>query len=409
MLAMLCGRQAGAQDTLKLSLPEAEKQFLQQNLSVLAAQYNVEAQQALELQARLYANPVLSAELNAVNPQDNKYFHVSRQGQKAFALEQLFLLGGKKQKEIALAKGNTALAQQELQDLLRNLKYQLYSSFYGVYFDWQILQKYNTQLGQLDTLIGQFEQQAQKGNVALKDVVRLKTAFIKLNNDKTDLLQSIQSQQRVLQVLLQTNRFVFPDLSNTNWEGLQQLVPLDSLQALAFAHRADWRSTTLQADLAELNTRYQKSLAVPDLNLGLSYDQNGGAFRNQVNLTAAIPLPIRNRNQGNIKAAQIQTALAQNNVQLRQTEIHAEVTEAWSNMRLSIQEFQKVRKLYTSDFTDVINGVNDNFRKRNISLIEFIDFFESYNETLAEISRVRKQLLLSAEQINYTISFPLYK
>ncbi|MBD0350070.1 MAG: TolC family protein [Flavisolibacter sp.] len=406
---MLISLHVPAQDTLRFSMPQAEKQFLEKNLYVLTAQLDVEAQKALEIQARLYPNPIFSTELNAVNPQDRKLFQVSGNGQKAFAIEQLLLLGGKKSAELALAKTNTTLVRRQLEDLLRNLKFQLYSNMYSVYFDRQVLPQYDRQLHQLDTLINLFEEQAYKGNIALRDVVRLKTAYIKLNNEKTDLLQSIQAQQRNLQVLLQTSAYVVPDLSSVNWQRFETLVSLDSLIQLAYQNRADWKMAELQQDLAAFNVRYQRSLAVPDLSVGAAYDENGGAFRNQVNLTFGLPLPFWNRNQGNIQHARVQTKIVETAQQVKQSEINAEITEAWSNMRRSIQEHQKVRAIYNSDFSEVLNGINENFRKRNISLIEFIDFFESYNESLAEMNRVRKQLLLSAEQINYTISYPLYK
>ncbi|MBD0376030.1 MAG: TolC family protein, partial [Flavisolibacter sp.] len=182
---MLISLHVPAQDTLRFSMPQAEKQFLEKNLYVLTAQLDVEAQKALEIQARLYPNPIFSTELNAVNPQDRKLFQVSGNGQKAFAIEQLLLLGGKKSAELALAKTNTTLVRRQLEDLLRNLKFQLYSNMYSVYFDRQVLPQYDRQLHQLDTLITLFEEQAYKGNIALRDVVRLKTAYIKLNNEKT--------------------------------------------------------------------------------------------------------------------------------------------------------------------------------------------------------------------------------
>src|ERR1700677_2834444 len=45
------------QDTLRLQLPEAEKMFLDSNLQLLAQRYNVDANQALVIQAKLWPNP----------------------------------------------------------------------------------------------------------------------------------------------------------------------------------------------------------------------------------------------------------------------------------------------------------------------------------------------------------------
>jgi len=45
--------------------------------------------------------------------------------------------------------------------------------------------------------------------------------------------------------------------------------------------------------------------------------------------------------------------------------------------------------------------MTSNFQKGNVSMIEFTDFFEAYNETQTEVERIKKQLALAAAQINY--------
>ncbi len=57
-------------------------------------------------------------------------------------------------------------------------------------------------------------------------------------------------------------------------------------------------------------------------------------------------------------------------------------------------------QLYNADFEITVQGMSENFRKRNVSLIEFVDFFEAYNDVLAELVRIKVQLVESAEQIN---------
>jgi cobalt-zinc-cadmium efflux system outer membrane protein len=50
----------------------------------------------------------------------------------------------------------------------------------------------------------------------------------------------------------------------------------------------------------------------------------------------------------------------------------------------------------------------DNFQKRNVSIIEFIDFFEAYNQALTELARIRTQLVISGEQLNLLIGKDIY-
>ena len=52
--------------------------------------------------------------------------------------------------------------------------------------------------------------------------------------------------------------------------------------------------------------------------------------------------------------------------------------------------------------------MTENFQKGNVSLIEFVDFFESYNNAVSEISRIKLQLATSAEQIKLSTGKELF-
>ncbi len=397
-----------AQDSLRISLDSADRVFLQKNLLLAASQLNVDAQKAMEIQAKLYPNPQFSVGLHAYDAENKKFLYAGRNGEKSFEFDQLILLGGKRKNQVELARQNTQLAQLELEDLLRNLKYQLHSSFYTVYFDLLTVGKYNRQLLQLDSIISAYEQQVQKGNIALKELVRLKSAYISLNTDKAELQVNIRSSQKDLQLLLQTEQFVVPLPDHLFRKGFENLVPLDSLQQWASRHRSDLALATLSVSIAEVNVRYQHSLAKPDITLGTSYDQRGNAFMNQYMFTVGIPLPFWNRNQGNIRSAQVQSQTAIIHNQFQQTTVVGEVSAAWFNMQQSIKDYQQTTRLYNADFTTVFDGITVNFLKRNISLLEFVDFIESYNTSIAEVNRARKRLALSAETINYVTAYPVY-
>jgi cobalt-zinc-cadmium efflux system outer membrane protein len=397
-----------AQDSLRVSLPEADKIFLQKNLLLTAAQLNVDAQKAQEIQAKLYPNPQFTIGLNAYDADNKKLFYAGKNGEKSFEFDQLILLGGKRKNQVELARQNTKLAQLELEDLLRNLKFQLHTGLYSVYFDLQTVEKYDQQLQQLDSIITAYDQQVQKGNIALKELVRLKSAYISLNNDKAEIRQQIQSTQKDLQLLLHTSQFVLPRPEDLFTNRFENLLPLDSLQQLAIQHRSDLQSAALTKTIADLNIKYQKSLAKPDITLGTSYDQRGNAFANQYMFTVGLPLPFWNRNQGNIRSAEIQSKTAVVNQQYQQSVVAGEVMNAWYNLQRSIKDYQNTTRLYNSDFTTVLAGITANFLKRNISLLEYVDFMESHNASLAEVNRAKKQLATAAEMINYVVAYPVY-
>ena len=198
-----------AQDTLRINLKDADNIFLAKNFQLLASSMNIEAQKAQIVQAKLYPNPVLTIDFNAYDPDHKKPFHVGgNNGQTMFQLEQLILLGGKRKSEIELARTNAAIAELEFQQLLRQLKFRLHTDLFTAGQQELLLQQYNKQLDLLNTLLVAYETQAAKGNIPLKDVVRLKGAYLNLNNDRSEIIKSFHEAQQSLQTLLQTSAVI---------------------------------------------------------------------------------------------------------------------------------------------------------------------------------------------------------
>ncbi len=407
-LFFLLSFSAIAQDTLKINIQQANSLFLKSNFSLLASSMNIEAQKAQIIQAKVYPNPIFTADFNAYDPDNNKAFHVGQTGQKTFQLEQLILLGGKRKAEIEMAKTNSKIAELEFQQLLRQLKFRLHTDLFVVGQQQFLLQKYNYQLKQLDTLLSAYQIQADKGNIPLKEVVRLKGAYLKLNNDRAELLKDYFATQSSLQTLLQTSSVISFQFSESEVEKYIQLKTLNEIQSEAAQNRPELLIIQENKTLAEQYLSYQKRLAVPDINLFTSYDQRGGAFNNQLNVGFAIPLPFWNRNQGNIKTSQYKIKEASYNLQAMQTEITSDIQNAFSLYTHTVAEYQKAKTLYNEDFEITINGMTDNFQKRNVSIVEFIDFFEAYNGVLTEMTRIKTQLVISAEQINLLTGKDIY-
>ncbi len=391
-----------AADTLYINIKQADSLFLKNNYSLLASAMNIDAQKAQIIQARLYPNPVFTADLNAYDPEHKQAFHVNNSGQKAFQLEQLILLGGKRKAQIDLAKTNVKISELEFQQMLSQLKFQLHSSMYFLSQQYVLIGKYNKQLNLLDTILAAYDTQAKKGNIALKDVVRLKGFYLNLNNERAEILKNYFEELSKVQTILQVNQVIYPLVSDQDFSAFIKPVNLDDLTNTALQNRPDYLITQQDKLFAEQYLKYQRKLAVPDINLTGSYDQRGGAFQNQVNVGLSIPLPVWNRNQGNIKAASYQVKQQEYQTEGIKSRLLADVFNYYQLYMQSVIEFQKTEKLYNEDFETSFKGISENFRKGNVSILEFVDFFEAYNNALTEISRVKVQLNTSAEQLNLT-------
>lgn len=390
-------------DTLRITIRQADSIFLAKNFDLLIAGLNIEQKKAEIIQARLYPNPVFTANLNAYDPDHKKAFHWGQTGQQAYQLEQLILLGGKRKSWIEIAQKQTDIAELEFEGLLKDLKFQLRSSFY--YLDQQsaLIEKYDAQIKMLTTIISAYEIQAAKGNVPLKDVVRLKGASLNLRGEKAELLRQYTEQLLKLQVLLQTDQIIKPAVDDQLFAQKVKILDEKTLIDEALANRPDFQVMQHYKELADLNLKMEKRMAIPDLNVFTSYDQRSGAFNNQIEAGFSIPLPLWNRNQGNIKIAELKKEQINYSVQQTELKLVTEVKAYLSMYNRAVRDYDVSSQLFSEDFDFTSKGMIESFQKGNIGLIEFVDFFESYNEALGDYSNIKVQLGIAAEQLNVIV------
>lgn len=397
------------QDTI-LTLKESESLFLKNNLELLAASFNVDAAQAAIIQARLWENPNFSISLNAYNPERKKYFDIGTNGQKAVNFEQLIHLGGKKRNEVAIARTNANVAELEFADLLRNLKLQLRQTYFSLYYQNMSYSAILKQLGNLDTLIVAHQTQVQKGNIPMKDLVRLQSLDLNLKNQKTQLYENIVDFQSKLALITGLSSNVIPAPSENEIIVYQsnRVLLSDSLNLLALANRTDLKIAQKQVDVSGLNVKWQKSMAIPDVTIGADWDQSGSAFKNQIGLNIAIPLPFWNRNQGNIKIAKAQLNEANTQQKLQNNMVISEVLQSLRKWQEAIENYKFLTKSSLQNLEDVQNGIFRNFKNGNLSLIEFTDFMESYHSTLMQYYQFNQNLVNACEQINFITNSKIF-
>ena len=142
-------------------------------------------------------------------------------------------------------------------------------------------------------------------------------------------------------------------------------------------------------------------MAVPDLTASASYDKQGSYALYYNSIGVSMDLPFFNRNQGNIKSAK---ALIENTDALQKS---TEATVA-ENVSRSLQKAYSENKLYQSidpgfsnDFQRLMHEVLINYQKRNIGLLEFLDFYDSYKQNILQINSIKYNRIQAFEDINY--------
>jgi outer membrane protein, heavy metal efflux system len=391
---------AQTNDTIRLTLKQAEKTFLEKNLVLLANQANVDVAKAFTEQARLWDNPTVNTNLNVLRFAD---FGIFDTRQVYVQYQQLFRLGNKRQKLVALQQANERLTEAQFNELLRGLRYTLHTDFYTLQYTLERQQVFQQELKVIQDLLAALRPQAKIGNVAMKDVMRIENIEFGLQQDfltaQSDYYAALADLKTLLQ--LSDSDLIQPADADVP-RGVPRLLT-DSLLQIAKTNRADLQIAALQSEFAQKNLSYQKSLAVPDLTLGGEFDRSGGFANNAINFQVSIPLPIYNKNQGNIKAAEIQIKQNQYLEQNALNVVRQQIFAALAKINLLQATALDVNSAFETDQRTMIRNITQLYQERRVSLVEFADAFDAYTSVILRRLDTRKAYRSAIEELNYQL------
>ena len=415
-MVTLSARPVHAQsDSLRLSLPQAEQQFIQKNFVLLAQKYNVNVAEAAKEQAKLWYNPNLFVETNLYNGYSNKLLPYGRNadlynptgGVVNVQVQQIVSLVKLRSKLVQLAETNVALQQSAFQDLMRNVRFQLAQAFGNLATNQQKLTMLQLQGKQLASLLEAFRAQLKLGVIAPYEVTRLELEQKNWESDLTDLQAQISQDEATLRTLLSINgtTYITPvnEVSTPKTAGA-----LNDLVSQALTLRPDLRLADQQISYNQQNLTYQKALATPNLTLGADYQRVGAAFPHYLGVQALIDLPIRNKNQGNIQAARWGIDQAKEGRNAVGIQVEQEVVNAYQQYTQATQLQAKITPEYLQSIQDISKNATEDYTRRVIDLVSFIDKIRAYKDAQMTLIDSANRLYQAQQQLNYVTNAKVF-
>lgn len=405
LFLLLAGKMCAQQVAGTLTLKEAEQRFLERNLSLIAERYNIDMAQAQVLQAKLFENPVISLEQNVYNRLNGKYFDFGKEGEAVVEIEQVIHLAGQRNKQVRLEKINKEIAEYQFEEVMRTLRQELNEKFVEVYFLSKSIAIYEKEVNSLQVLLGGMKIQQEKGNISLMEISRLESMLFSLRKEKNERENDLLTTRGELNLLLNLPEDTQVQLS-LDEEVLQQL----DLSQLSFAdlkaiinERPDQKIARSTVNVSRANLKLQKSMAFPEFSVKGNYDRVGNFINDYFAIGVSLSVPIFNRNQGNIKAARFSIQQAGVQQEYAANRADMELFTAYTSLEKATQLYQSTNMDLERNFEKLITGVNENFTRKNISLLEFIDYYDSYKETCIQLYEIKKNVFLAMENLNTVV------
>lgn len=390
------------QDTLKLTIGEAETTFLNKNLDLIAQKYSIDSAKATIITARLYDNPEISVSNAFYNFSTHHFFDP----ETSFQVSQLIRLAGKRNKSITLAKAGVDIAQDQFYDLLRTLRFVLRNDFYNIYYLQQSSQLYQLEIANLQKIVPAFQDQVKKGFMAPVDVLRLQSQLYTLQAEYENLETNIENIQSELKLLIRANpsSYIIPVAPVSNLKN--DVVAQTSYQALldsALVNRPDLKALSANIVFGNYNLVLQKANAKPDLTVGANYDRLGSYVQDYNGIGISIPIPFFNRNQGNIRNAQIQTEVNKTLYESGLERVKNEVTTNYISALRAEKLLLGFDPEFEQNMKELITQVSLNFQRKNITMLQFLDFYDSYKQNVLQLNQLRFNKMNALEQLNFSV------
>lgn len=180
-----------------------------------------------------------------------------------------------------------------------------------------------------------------------------------------------------------------PDADRVDGSFLKAAAPasVDPLIAEALEKRPDLLALRAALDKAQKDLELARAQAVPDVNLGLSYayspSEVPSGAQHTVGLTATVPLPIFNRNQGEVQKAELEVERAQLALQRARADAEREVRLAAGHLASADQAVDELEKNYLGRADQALKTAERSYREGKASLLEVLEAQRTYLETRA--------------------------
>jgi len=363
-----------------MTLQQAEEQALKRNLLLLAQHYDIDAADADIVTAHLFPNNPNIALSGDITPDAGRWAPDKKNYNASLSVP--IELGGKKSGRVAVAEQEKLATEQSFDDAVRNLLLTVRSDFYDVLNAKASLELALNNEASLDSVVSLNKIRLHDNDISESELMRSEILAMQQHLEVQEAQINLHGATAALQLLLgvsQTDEHfevrgdiaVLPDSLNQS---------LEELQHIALDHRADLRSLHAQLDQAIANKDLQDAMSTIDLSVGGYYsEQLGQSF---TGLTLSVPLPLFNRNQGEIQKAEIRINQLKTQVAALEQQIKKDVEIAYNEVQTRRTIVEQMQHDVIARSLSVKETVAYSYRRGSTSILDFLDAQRTFNDTM---------------------------
>lgn len=396
--------QAGAAQTKLISLDQAVDLALVHNHALLATRTQIDQNKAQEITANLRPNPTLGFDTQFIpifSPSQFSADTLNLTQQFDIGIGYLFERGHKRQRRLQAARDQTSVTRSQVADAERTLAFNVGQQFVSVLLAESSLQFAQQDLQSFQQTVDIAAARYKAGDISEGDYLRIKIQLLQFQTDVSSArLAKVQALASLRQLLgyeaVPADYDVAGELTYAPLKGRQE-----DLQALALRERPDLRAAEQGVTAAQSQVLLAQANGKQDLST--TYDFSHVSGLNSASLFFGIPLPIFDRNQGEIARTRFAFTQAQQTQQAVSDTVMTDVANAYEAVKSNDEVLQLYMSGYLKQAQDSRDIAEYAYKKGAASLLDFLDAERSYRATELAYRQALASYLTALEQLKEAV------
>jgi len=371
-----------------ITIDEAVQEALQNNPGLLAERLGIPVADAAAITARLRPNPVVSASADHLDWLGTGFNQVNGAGpmETALRVDFPFERGHKREYRVDTAGYARKIAEARLADSIRRLRLDVTLACIDVMAAQARVELANDNLKSLEGIVQLNQTRLQGGAIPPIELTRSRVAMLQFRSSVKTAELALTTARIRLQTLLGRAPGQTVDVSDPLKIPLPPSAPsLDQLEARAAVVRPDIQAARLDQARSQAELRLQLAQGKVDYTAGAEYRRQQGVngTGNSVGFFFSVPVPVFNRNQGEIARVTSEEVQFQKQIEDLQSRVSGEVAGAY-------REYETSRQLIGDIERDLL-GLSQEARTTTTyvyqagagSLLDVLDAQRAFNETMS--------------------------
>jgi len=403
LAACVCASPASAQP---LTIAAAIDEAVQHNLSLLAARSSLTIADAQMVSARLRPNPVASVSADHLDALGTGFNDINNGGPPEFAVRVDLPLerGGKREARIAVATAIRSEAEAQFADAVRTLRQDVTLACIDVMAAQALRALMADTLGTYQGLARVNKARVVAGSIPGFEATRSEVAMLQFRATVVRADLDLAKATAQLRTLLGRPPGAPLEIADalTIADGEPVADDVAGVESLALRSRPDLLALQLTQARSLADLRLQEALGRVDYTVGAEYRRQQGISgrSNSLGFFFSTPLPILNRNQGEIARAGAERDQASQLVAARRAQVIADVRSAHHDYTVTRELVAGIERDLLAPAGRVRDISSYTYQKGGGTLLELLDAQRAFNETMQTYVDAQANLRRAIARLN---------